>query len=114
MNHIAIVPYKEMDFVFVSNHYDMHLSGLCKFNNEFCRFQIVEFDINFDENPEYYIYKLTTKEKIKWLYRKTLFELCIGYHWTYPYRKNGLKPRKPDWFWQIIHNLYFHKALKRK
>ena len=112
MNHIDMISYDKMEFVFILSHYDINLSGLCKHNNKLCEFKLRDYD-DPDDDLKCYIYKLSFKEKIKWLYKKTIFEWCIGYHWTYPYRKNGYKLRRPRWFWQIVHNLYYHKTIKR-
>ena len=83
---ISKVEYKNMNFVWVSKHYDFHLEGLCKFNNKLCKFKLSDNWDNIDLNTVifYNIYYLDLLEKLEWLIRKKLFEICIGKHWTYP------------------------------
>ena len=103
-----IKPYDEMDWVWISDHYDIHLDGLCRHDGELSRFK-TDFDSEICT-----IYTLTNWEKIKWLWRKRMFEVCIGYHWTYPHRKQGVRfnYKKPRWFWDIIFKLYY--KIKKK
>ena len=97
--------YNNVQFLFIQDHYDIHLKGLCIYKNKLCLF-ITDYDTMVVS-----IYKLSLLEKFKYLTLKKLFELCIGYHWTYPYRKQGLKYklRKPRWFWKCIFNCYYYK-----
>jgi hypothetical protein len=56
------------------------------------------------------IYKLDFINKLKWRWQQWKFEKCIGYHWTYPYRKNGERPfryRNPKWFYVWLFNRYY-------
>ena len=105
------IPYDKMNFVWYDAHYDVHLSGLCKVNNRLYRFK-VGTDYGWSETldkyvePIMHVYELTNKEKLIWLCRKWLFEICIGKHCSYPFkRKYG--SRKPKWFWQIVFDLYY-------
>jgi hypothetical protein len=101
------IPKKQMSFVWVSDHWDVHLSGLCRHDGALCRFE--------RDNPEddgevlYSIYHLTTAEKLRWLYRKWKFEICVGYHWTYPNRANGemFHRRKPTWLYFLLWAWYW-------
>lgn len=86
---ITGVPKTEMDFIWVSGHWDVHLSGLCRYQGNICRFKCDNPDPNDDDIARYSIYSLSMMEKIHWLYRKKKFEICVGRHWTYPDRKNG-------------------------
>lgn len=100
---IAILFYSQVEFVWVSDHWDHHLNGLCRYNNKLCEFQWSYF------HEKVKIYKLGFFSKIKWLIRKKLFEWMVGYHWTY---KNGTRNakfgyRKPYWFFKILFNLYY-------
>ena len=38
MKLIAEIPMKQVDFVWVSNHWNVHLDGLCRYKGELCRF----------------------------------------------------------------------------
>ena len=104
----------QIEFLWVQSYYDGPLKGLCKYNNEICYFEVKD-EVPYEEDDEqfikmvYSIYKLTVLEKIKWLWKKKLFELCVGYHYTYPQRKNKewFYYRKPVWLYRFIFCLYY-------
>lgn len=96
-------PYEAVKFIWVSNHYDLHLSGICNDNGELRR-----FETNYDTG-EVSLFALTMREKVKWKMRQLAFELCVGKHCTYPDRKNGARfyYRRPKWFWKLIFRAYY-------
>jgi len=114
---IAILPYDEVDFKFVCNHYDVHLNGSCVYNNKLCEFINVypEYNEEKDEFEEMFvkIYTLNWIEKIRWLRRQWLFEVCIGNHWSYGGGKKGndFGHRKPKWLYDMLFRLYYYKHL---
>jgi len=121
MNKIANIDYDEVDFVWIADHWDLHLKGLCKYGGELCLFQTIRGEYDFDQE-EYIIpdicniFSLSLLEKIRWIFRKRLFEICIGYHWTYPYRKTGGRPfkyRNPKWLYKFIFKTYYKLKLGR-
>lgn len=127
MEKITTILYDEVDFVWILNHWDIHLEGLCNHNGELCYFETQKGTGYWDEEccedierecDEYVevipnkcdIYSLTKEEKQSWLKRKRKFEVCVGYHWTYPYRKTGERPygyKKPKWFWNLLTIFYY-------
>ncbi|MEO6305086.1 MAG: hypothetical protein ABIP51_18150 [Bacteroidia bacterium] len=115
MKLIDTISYSKIKVLFVSSHYDLHLEGLCRFNNKICLFKTLVGDYNEekDDFDEFFceIYELTFKEKIKKLFFKKKFELMVGYHWSYPQRKKGVRfyYRKPVWFYKILYNLFYKK-----
>lgn len=97
------IPRKELDIVYVMNFYDLPLKGLCRYQG---KIQLFETDYETEETT---ITLLSTFTRLKLLWRKKLFEICIGNHWTY---KNGKRTgyfywRNPEWFHRILYNLYF-------
>tara|TARA_Y100000310_G_scaffold56232_1_gene51642 strand:+ start:47682 stop:48092 length:411 start_codon:yes stop_codon:yes gene_type:complete len=116
MRLLTRIPYEEVDFVWISNHWDMHLSGLCRYNKKLCYFDNVD-DIYDNKLKDIYvsIHNLIFDEKIEWIIRKKLFEWCVGYHWTYPHRESGVHYRKrsPRWFWQFIQDAYYRVTMRR-
>jgi hypothetical protein len=111
---LKILPYDEVDFRFISNHYDVHLNGTCMLDGKICEFEneYPEYDDEKDDFKEMFvkIYKLDFINKLKWRWQQWKFEKCIGYHWTYPYRKNGERPfryRNPKWFYVWLFNRYY-------
>jgi hypothetical protein len=124
---VAYLPYNEVHFVFVNSHWDHHLGGLCRYEGKLCRFSTIEkenpnYDPVKDEtDPEYnewmynlfcIIYELSPWEKLKALYQKRMFELMVGYHWTYPDRKS-FGSRKPKWLYNFLFHLYYKKWFKK-
>ena len=118
MKKIADINYENVEFRFISNHYDVHLNGTCIYNGELCEFknQYPDFNEETDEWEEMIveIYQLTFKEKFEWYKRQWMFENCVGYHWTYPQRKEGKSfyYRKPQWLYKRLFKLYY--KLKKK
>lgn len=107
MQRIATLPYDEVDFVWVSNHYDVHLSGLCKMGNTLFWFETkIEGDY---ENIICDIYMLSFWEEMKLRFRKFSFEQAVGHHWSYSKGKkeNHFYYRKPQWLYKILFSLYY-------
>jgi hypothetical protein len=113
MKKIADVKYDEVEFVFITNHYDIHLNGVCNYNGELCEFKNKYPDYNEEkddwEEMIVEIYQLTPYEKFKWYKKKFLFEKLVGYHWTYKNKKriNGFYYRNPRWLYKILFKLYY-------
>lgn len=72
---IATINYPEMSFVWITDHYYVHLMGYCLYKNKLCYFEVTgDF---FAKNPRdifYNIYKLPFLEKIKALMYKYISE----------------------------------------
>jgi len=102
---LGVIRYEDAKdkWVWIANHYDLHLSGLLRFGGELCRFE------THYHRCEVSVYRLTQAEKLKWLARKKLFELCVGYHWSYPERKHGARfcGRRPEWLHKMLFRLYY-------
>ncbi len=119
MKLITSIPYQDVNFIWISDHWDWHLHGTCYHNNQLCEFKTIEGVFDFDEENEDWIekiptmceiYSLTYLEKLQWKWRQFQFEQCVGYHWTYPYRKAGERPfyyRKPKWLYKFIFKIYY-------
>jgi len=106
---LAIIPYSQVKFRWVSAHYDVHLKGTCIYGGELCRFKT---DIIYDDdfsNVNVKIFRLNFIEKIQWRIRQFLFEQCVGYHWSYINNKRGSSfyYRKPEWLYKILFKLYY-------
>lgn len=118
---IATLPYsndgKEYQWVWISNHWDIHLSGIVRYKGEICEFITDDQTIWSDEEDDWVgetfidIFSLTPKEKFNWLRKKFLFEKCVGYHWSYPERKNGYNfhIRNPNWLYKFLFNFHYYK-----
>lgn len=110
---LTTLRYEDMNWLHVFNHYDIHLSGLCYYKNKICWFQIEEWDA---DEVFYYIYALPFKDKLSLLWSSSLFNLCIGPHWSYKEKHKGkpFKIKYPRWFWLIVFNMYYHRPLLGK
>ena len=108
MKKIDFINYKDVNFLWVQDHYDIHLSGLCKYKGKLHFFRT---DYDYKLSPlKSHIYKLKTPEKICWLYKKKLFEVCVSTHWTYP-NYNIVDTKKPRWLREILFYSYYKKIL---
>ena len=109
MRLIATIPYDDVKFIWVNNHYDVHLSGLCKMGNTLFYFKTIDYYGDDDLDLKCEIYMLSFLEEMKWRLRKFLFEQMVGYHWSYD--KKTSKPRfyyrKPQWLYVMLFNLYY-------
>lgn len=128
---IAEVDYGDMKFEYISNHWDIHLGGLCWYNGKLCRFETVD-ERDYECNPLHYewyewngekhqievfretgrlycnIYSMSFVEKFKKQWRRFWFEFCVGHHWSYPNRKNrDYSDWKPRWLRKILRMLYY-------
>ena len=115
MNLITTIPYNKTNFKFISNHYDLHLEGLCIYEGKTCYFKTLQGDWNEEKDnwDESFceIYKFSLYEKWNWFWKQKKFEWMIGYHWSY---KNGKKDRpfyyrKPVWLYKYLFNLFYKK-----
>lgn len=108
---MLLIPYKKVNFLWITNHYDVHLSGLCVINNKICLFNtIVDYDTGeYDSYDDLMckITQLTFLEKLKFLFEKWLFELCVGTHWTYPDRLLGSRPKDSNSILYKVYNRVF-------
>lgn len=111
MRLIGKVKYEDLKVEFVSNYYDGPLSGLCKFGDRLCYFQLLDWE---RKDWEYEIYDLTFKEKSCKLINKKVFEWCVGYHWTYKEgkRTNYFYTRKPEWLYKLLFKFYYRVFAK--
>ena len=102
------IPYDDVNFVWVTSHYDIHWEGMCRYNGKLCKFRTHD---NTDytkqeeacpycsqEDPPESDWKLcncgpyndltceitplTFKEKCQWLSNMWLFEGLVGKHWS--------------------------------
>lgn len=117
---IKILPYEEVKFKWVSNHWDVHLNGTCIYNGELCEFEnkYPEYDEETDEWEEMRvkIYQLDFLSKLKWIKQQWAFEKCVGYHWSYIDGKRGagFHYRKPEWLYKKIFNWFYQLKKKKK
>lgn len=106
MKLIATLSYDDIDFVWVNNHYDVHISGLCRLGFSLFYFKTINHDSDDELMCE--VYMLSFWEEVRWRLKKFFFERMVGYHWSYPKRKNGhFHYRKPEWLYKGLFWLYY-------
>jgi len=102
---IATVKYVDMNFFWITDHYDIHLTGYCHYKGALCRFDVTDdFFAKPTNQVSYNIFSMTLFEKIKMLIDKTLFETCVGTSWSFPVKKES---KKPKWLKKLLHEFYF-------
>jgi hypothetical protein len=105
MQKLATIPYEEMHFVYIMNHYDVHLEGLCEVCDELLYFKTINPE---EDNIKCDVFLLSTGEKIKYRFKKFLFEQMVGYHWSRDSNKRkGFYYRKPLWLYKRLFKLYY-------
>lgn len=104
LDTITIKHRKEIYFIFVEDFYDLPLTGTCRVNGEYMRFELKD-----EESMDYYCFRMSLSEKIKSKIGQRLFEICVGYHHTYNGNKkmSHFRYRRPRWFYKILFNLYY-------
>lgn len=100
---IGVIGYDSADWLWVSNHHDVNLTGLLLFNGQLCR-----FDTDY-ESELVSIYRLNLKQKIGWIVRKKLFEWCVGRQWSYSggHRCAEFCWRSPKWLHKMLCRVYY-------
>ena len=94
--------------IWVTNFWDKPLAGLCRVNGELRR-----FSAEYDEQG-YTTYPLTSFEKVKWIIRKWIFELCVGTHFSYDRKSSeSFHWRRPKWLHKFLFNCYYNDVYKR-
>jgi hypothetical protein len=105
------VPYTDVDWVWISNHYDIHLTGLARHDGELMRFKTPQFYWAARRTRPIMVrlFRLSPVEKLRAHLNKWAFEVCVGRHWTYPYRQQGksFRYRRPQWFGKFLYDLYY-------
>jgi hypothetical protein len=113
MELITSIPYEEVDFNFITNHYDVHLHGTCVYKGDLCAFYTHrEYSDESDEIIEIVsIYKLTFIEKLRWELKQMLFEICVGPNWSFVdgVAKGKFHERKPKWLYSLLFSIYYRK-----
>ena len=102
-----LVKFYDMDFFWVMDHYDVHLSGLCWHKK---RLHFFEIESDFFALPhkdiEYRVYQLGFRDKLKLRLDKLMFEVCVSTNWSYP-PKEG-RSLNIVWLNKALHNFYYY------
>lgn len=100
-NFLDFESYDKVSFLWIIDHYDVHWAGLCYFYGKICYFktEVVNNGTSYEEEDDEDvsdsgpfdgalicgIYRLGFINRCTLLFRKWLFEKCVGEHWTYQY-----------------------------
>jgi hypothetical protein len=90
--------------VFVNAHWDINLGGLCRIDGELCRFRTID---DHDKPLVVEVFKMTPWQKVRALWKKKLFEICVGRHWTFPDRDLGVHYQRGGVFKRTLTWLYY-------
>lgn len=110
MKELMTISYDKVKFNWISEHYNIHLHGTCYYNNKLCEFKTNINDITKKNEIRVKVYRLSTIEKIKWKLNQFLFEICVGYHWTYGKNIDAkFYYRKPTWLYIYYYLIFIIK-----
>lgn len=101
------VRWDQMHYVFITNFYDVPLTGTCLHEGKLCRFEMEWVD---ESDSDYYlVYPLTFVERVKAKINQWCFEVCVGHHWSYGglRRKSFFYYRRPQWLYKLLFRLYY-------
>lgn len=107
MEPFKVVEDTKVEYRFISNYYDVPLNGICYYLGILYEFERAPLEEYFDDCL--HLYKLTAWQEFKWKLKQKLFEICVGYHWSwYPKNRGNLFHfRKPEWFYKKLFKLYY-------
>lgn len=95
---MIVVDRNVFKIIFVSNYYDVPLSGTCEFEGKRYKFKKRWIDPDDDYEEKYELIPLDKIQSIKQNISQWLFEVFVGSHWTY---KDGIRDYsanlKPKW-----------------
>ena len=114
---LILMSQKDMEFVWVSNHWDYHLEGICRMpDGRLGWFEAIDSCKDPDEWANYEIRPLVGIEKIKKVLNKFFFEVCVGYHWSYPQEIEGrmYRIRSPKFLHNILFNLFYSVQMMKR
>ena len=90
---IATIPYTDVNFRWIMDHYDHHLRGTCYYKDKLSYFETIRNKKGlFKDKDKFFckIYSLNILQKISVLILQKKFEWSVGYEWTYLYRGQRL------------------------
>lgn len=93
-----VIPCEELKIVWVDVYYDHPLAGLCSVDGRWWA-----FEWGFQED-EVTVTELRPWSRLRWWASKRLFEVCVGYHWTYGPQRREFDPAKQS---TLLYNLYY-------
>jgi hypothetical protein len=102
-------PAEHMNWLWISNYYDIPLDGLCIVNKVVCIFKIRD---SHRANIRYEVFIPSGWERTTWLLRKKLFEICVGEHWTYPHRAEGVRYKHGRTVTKLYYKFKLNKLFK--
>ena len=92
---IKLIPYNQVQFKWVENNdifSNKHLNGTCIYKGRLHEFENEDPYDEFDSSVS--IYRISIIDKLKWIWKQWIYEVCIGNYFTY---KNG-KPYEGAYF----------------
>lgn len=97
----------DFQIVWVENYWDYPVSGLALVGNKLHYF----YDISGLGDHTVSVQPLSFIPKLKWLLKKRLFEICVGYHWTYGPKHKEFDTTKRQTF---LYKVYYAKSIWRR
>ena len=109
---IATIGYDEVDYIWISNFLEIPAEGTCMYENKFCEF--LQKTTQRKNNKKFEtlkveIYPVSFFRKLKLKFNQRLFEICVGYHFSYGHEDfvKSFYFRKPKWLYRILFEFYY-------
>jgi hypothetical protein len=95
----SAILWDDMRFVWVQSHWTSTLTGFAGFSATCAGSRLKTMIVNRRPAAS----RPSTRERQRWLYRKKKFEVCVGYHCTYPGCGTiGFRRRKTRWLGALL------------
>ena len=106
---MGIVPYEEVKFSWITDHYDIHLTGFCVYEGKRCKFTTMNYEYTEENNSPLLLCKIEHLSKFEIFVSnidQTLFELLVSKRWSY---KDGkIISFVPNRYYWLTGNIYYY------
>jgi len=104
MDHVTKIEWDDLHVVYVTNYYDIPLSGLCLWKGKLEKFEIEDY-----EYGKYRVIHMNVFQRLKARFDKKMFEWFVGTHWSYDNgrRTNYYYTRSPEWLHNAAFKFYY-------
>ena len=104
MDLVTKIEWDDLHVVYVTNYYDIPLTGLCLYKGKLEKFEIDDF-----EEGKYRVIHLNPIQRLLARLDKKMFEIFVGTHWSYEEgrRTNYYYVRSPEWLHKAAFKLYY-------
>lgn len=104
MDLVTKIEWDDLHVVYVTNFYDIPLTGLCLWKGKLERFEVEDY-----EYGTYRVIHINWLQRLKARFDKKMFEWFVGHHWSYDNgrRTNYYYVRSPQWLHNAAFKFYY-------